>query len=147
MEPSVRTSDKYIWSLLLSAWMIAMVSTLGALFIGEIMGQTPCSLCWYQRSFMFPLAIMLMVASFNSDGGGVWRYALPIAVVGWAIALYHNLLYFDVIEKAIVPCGQGPSCSGAEMTLFGSVPIPLLSLGAFTVISVLMVFVQKRWTE
>ena len=60
---------------------------------------------------------------------------------------YHNLLYFDLIEQAIVPCGQGPSCSGAGMTLFGAVPIPLLSLGAFTAIVLLMLLLQKRLTK
>ena len=41
---------------------ILTASALGALFIGEVMGQTPCVLCWYQRAFSFPLAIVLAVA-------------------------------------------------------------------------------------
>ncbi len=147
MRTNASTSDRGGWLLLLSAWMIAVVSTLGALFIGEVMGQAPCSLCWYQRAFMFPLAIILMIASFVVDGHGVWRYALPVAAVGWAIALYHNLLYFDLIEQAIVPCGQGPSCSGSEMTLFETVPIPSLSLFAFTAIVLLMLPLRKRPTQ
>lgn len=30
---------------LIGAWLIALVSTLGALFLGEVMGRTPCVLC------------------------------------------------------------------------------------------------------
>ena len=146
MEMCSETSDRHLWWFLLGAWLVAAVASLGALFIGEVMGQTPCSLCWHQRAFMFPLAVMLLVASFVTDGSGVWRYALPVACVGWAIALYHNLLYFDLIESAIVPCGQGPSCSGATMLLLGSVPIPLLSFGAFSAIMLLLMLVQKRTT-
>ncbi len=142
MEVHETASDRRAWLFLMAAWFIATVATLGALFIGEVMGQAPCSLCWHQRAFMFPLAIILLVASFIPDGSGVWRYALPVAAIGWAIALYHNLLYFDLIEQAIVPCGQGPSCSGAGMTLFGAVPIPLLSLGAFTAIVLLERFLS-----
>ena len=147
MEMRSGTSDRQTWWLLLGAWLVAAVASLGALFIGEVMGQTPCTLCWHQRAFMFPLAVVLLVASFVTDGSGVWRYALPVACLGWAIALYHNLLYFDLIESAIVPCGQGPSCSGETMLLLGSVPIPLLSLGAFSAIMLLLLLVQRRPTS
>lgn len=80
------------------AWGIALVSTLAALFIGEVMGKTPCVLCWFQRAFMFPLVVILAVGCYTSDFG-VWRYALPVTVVGWLIALYHSLLYFGAIPE------------------------------------------------
>ena len=35
------------------AWIIALISSLAVLFIGEVLGQTPCILCWFQRAFMF----------------------------------------------------------------------------------------------
>ncbi|WP_288254060.1 disulfide bond formation protein B [uncultured Hydrogenophaga sp.] len=55
------------WAWLFAAWGVALAATLGALFIGEIMGMTPCLLCWYQRIFMFPLAIVLGIAAFAND--------------------------------------------------------------------------------
>ena len=56
-----RASD--LWPMLFAAWLIALVSTLAALFIGEVMGQAPCVLCWFQRAFMFPLAVILLIAA------------------------------------------------------------------------------------
>ena len=50
------------------AWLVALASTLGALFIGEVLGQTPCVLCWFQRAFMFPLAIVLGLGLWWRDG-------------------------------------------------------------------------------
>lgn len=131
------------WLLLLCAWLLALVATLGVLFVGEVMGQAPCNLCWFQRAFMFPLVPMLAVACFLSDGL-VWRYALPVAVLGWLVALYHNLLNFRVIPEAIKPCGMGPSCSGSDMMVLGSVPLPLLSLGVFSLIIALLLIVRRR---
>ncbi len=131
------------WTLLLLAWVVALLATLAALFIGEVMGRTPCVLCWYQRISMFPLALILAVACYTSDTG-VWRYALPLAASGWLIALYHCLLYFGVIPDSIKPCGAGPSCSSAEMTILGDIPLPLLSLLAFTLISVLLMLIRRR---
>jgi len=107
------------WNLLLLTWLFALVSTLSALFIGEVMGQAPCVLCWFQRAFMFPLAVILAIASYRSDFT-VWRYALPLTVIGAALAFVHTLLYAGLIPQPIQPCtATGPSCSGAGMTLFG----------------------------
>jgi disulfide bond formation protein DsbB len=124
--------------LLLGAWLIALVATLAALFIGEVMGQAPCNLCWFQRAFMFPLAVILAIACITSDSG-VWRYAVPLAACGWLVALYHTSLYLEMIPAALEPCGSGPSCSSANMLIAGGVPIPLLSLGAFSAIIGLLV--------
>lgn len=131
-------------NILLAAWLIALIATLSALFIGEIMGQTPCLLCWYQRIFMFPLAIILGVGSYLSDAK-IWRYALPLAAIGALIALYHTLLYIGVIPEGITPCTRtGPSCASADMTVFGSVPLPLLSLTAFSAIAGLLITTARR---
>lgn len=120
------------------------MATLSALFIGEVMGQVPCVLCWYQRIFMFPLAILLAIACYRSDGSA-WRYALPLAGIGWLIAVYHCLVYFGLISEALVPCSTtGPSCASAEMTVLGGVPIPLLSLAAFTIVAAALSLIARR---
>jgi disulfide bond formation protein DsbB len=94
---------------------------------------------------MFPLAVMLAVASFFADAR-VWRYALPIAMFGWLIAAYHMLLYAGIIPAALEPCGDGPSCSSANMRVLGFVPIPLLSLAAFSAIAALLEIIRRRST-
>ncbi|NBJ09469.1 disulfide bond formation protein B [Microvirga sp. SYSU G3D207] len=136
------TSGRHAWAYLFAAWIIALAATFGALFIGEVMGQTPCSLCWHQRVFMFPLAVILAVATFREDPD-VWRYALPIAGLGWLVAAFHSLLYAGIIPEAIKPCGQGPSCSSADMTVL-DLPLPYLSLAAFTAIAVLLIPASRK---
>ncbi len=120
------------------AWLIALASTLSALFIGEVMGRTPCILCWYQRIAMFPLALMLGIAVYLMDMT-VRRYALPIAVVGGLVALWHSLLFVGIIPEAVQPCTRdGPSCSDEGQVLFGFVPLPYLSATAFITIILLL---------
>ena len=135
-------SDGHAWACLFAAWMVALAATFGALFIGEVMGQTPCNLCWHQRVFMFPLAVILAVATFREDLA-IWRYALPIAALGWLVAAFHSLLYSGVIPEAIKPCGQGPSCSSAAMTILG-LPLPYISLAAFTAVAVLLLPASRK---
>ena len=83
------------------------------------------------------LAVILAIASFRSDAG-IRPYATVLAGLGWAVAAYHGLLYAGVIPAGIEPCGAGPSCSGGGMTVLGTIPIPYLSIAAFTAILLLL---------
>ena len=128
---------------LFAAWLIALLATAGALFIGEVMGKTPCVLCWYQRIAMFPLALILGIGLLEADGRSI-RYALPLALAGAGIALYHCLIFWGVISEALTPCGKGSSCADADVQVAGFVPIPLLSLIAFTAIVALLWFAKSK---
>jgi disulfide bond formation protein DsbB len=130
------------WRLLFLAFAVALASSLTVLFVGEVMGQVPCNLCWFQRAFMFPLAIVLAVAAFRSDAA-VWMYALPLAAGGWLVAGFHTLLYAGIVPQAIEPCGPGPSCSSVGMTL-GGLPLPALSLSSFTAIIACLLLARGR---
>lgn len=103
----------------------------------------PCTLCWYQRIAMFPLALVLGVGAFRSDRT-VWQYALPLSLTGLAFGIYHSLLLLGVIPAPIVPCqANGPSCSGDAM-LIGGIPIPYLSAAAFAAISLLLFPIVRK---
>ncbi len=133
------------WFWIMAAWALALVSTLGALFIGEVMGMTPCLLCWYQRIFMFPLALILGMAAFAEDRRGA-VYALPLALGGAAMAGYHSALIAGWVPKWWVPCGTGPSCSEQSLEILGGIQIPGLSLAAFVAI-VILLFAYLRKTR
>lgn len=125
------------WTFIFASWLIATVSTAGSLFFSEVMDLVPCELCWYQRIFMFPLAVILLVGLHPLDVRVV-RYALPLAVIGLLFTVYHAFLFYGLIPENLRPCSQGVSCSDASMVLFGFLPIPLLSLAAFAAIVVLL---------
>ena len=128
---------------LFAAWGVALASSLAVLFIGEVLGQAPCTLCWFQRAFMFPLAVILGVAFLAGDDGA-WRYGLPLAGVGLAIAAWHTLLYVGVLPEAVRPCAaSGPSCTGDAMLVLGF-PIPFLALLSFGTIIALLLQLRRR---
>lgn len=130
------------WTILFVCWLLVTGATLGSLFLSEIMELPPCSLCWYQRIFMFPLVIILLVGLFPVDVKVV-RYALPLALGGSVVALYHTLLQVGIIPESAAPCRQGVSCSNAYLDLFGFVSIPMLSLLAFSTVAVLLVVLKR----
>ena len=124
-------------TLIFTAWLIATVAALGALFMSEVMGLAPCVLCWWQRIFMFPLVLILALGLFPFDPK-VTRYALPLAVMGLGLAVFHVLLTVGIIPEALAPCRQGIPCKTIQIEWFGFVTIPLLSLFAFLTITGLL---------
>ena len=131
------------WALLFAAWLLAAVAMAGSLFFSYIMGFAPCVLCWYQRICLFPLVLILARGLFPFDRGVV-KYALPLAVVGWLIAAYHNLIYFGIVPENLSPCSQGVSCSEEYVKLLGFLSIPLMALLALSAITALLVLLQRR---
>lgn len=135
--------DNSNWTILFICWMIASISTLGSLFFSEIMKFPPCVLCWYQRICLFPLVLILLTGLFSFDKSVV-KFALPLAIAGWFIAFYHNLLYSGIIPESIQPCGKGVSCTEDYINLFGILTIPMLSLIAFSTIVILLFILKRR---
>jgi disulfide bond formation protein DsbB len=135
--------DRSGWSLLFACWLLAATATTGSLFFSSVMDLTPCLLCWYQRIALFPLVLILAVGLFPFDARVV-RYAIPLALAGWVVAGYHNLVYLGVIPENLQPCSQGVSCSERNLNLFGFVSIPLLSLVAFSTIIALLLVLRRR---
>jgi len=134
------------WVIVFICWIVASVSTLGSLFFSEIMELAPCALCWYQRIFMFPLVIILLLGLFPFDKN-IIRYALPLAIIGWGFAFYHYLLYSGIIPESIQPCSQGVSCSETYLDLFGFLTIPMLSLISFSIIIGFLLILRRRRSQ
>lgn len=136
-----RSSTGWVW--LSGAWAVALVSTFAAIFIGEVMGMTPCQLCWYQRILMFPLAVILGMAAFGNDRRGA-IYSMPLAMGGVAVAGYHTALVAGWVPQWWIPCGAGPSCSDQKLVILGNIQIPWLSLLAFSAIVALLLFYLRK---
>ena len=131
------------WMLLFGAWLITAAASAGSLFFSEVMEFAPCSLCWYQRIFMYPLVLVLGIGLFPVDRSSV-RYGLPLAVGGWLVAAYHTLLYEGVVPETMSPCRQGVSCKEEYIEVLGFLSIPALSLVAFTVVLALLWALRVR---
>jgi disulfide bond formation protein DsbB len=139
-------NESTAWMLVFTAWLIASAAALGALFFSEIMQLPPCTLCWYQRIFMFPLVLILPVGLFPFDPK-VIRYALPLAVIGWLVAAFQMLLVAGIVPEKLEPCTQGVPCSETVIEWFGFVTIPLLSVAAFASIIALLVLTHFRGSK
>src|SRR6476619_4106847 len=73
-----------------AAWVVALLATLGSLYFSEIAKFTPCTLCWYQRIAMYPLVVLLGVATFRRRPSITG--AAVLVTIGAIIAAYHVAL-------------------------------------------------------
>ena len=126
------------------AWFIALVAMCGSLFFSNVLGFAPCILCWYQRVALYPLVFILGAGIIYKDAK-VYRYVLPLTIVGGLISVYHNLLYYGFISEKFAPCVSGVSCTTRYVQWFGFISIPLLSLAALVTITILMFIYKKAY--
>ncbi len=131
------------WMLIFFSWLIALVSTLTSLFFSEVMELVPCVLCWYQRILIFPLALLLLLGLFPLDKN-IIKYSLPFSILGLLFTVYHLFLFYGFIPEDLKPCTQGIPCDDDSMILFGFLPIPWLSLLAFSGITILLLLARPR---
>ncbi len=125
------------------AFLTSLIATLGSLFFSEIMNFIPCSLCWYQRIFMYPLVFLFVINLLFPDDK-IFKYAFPLVLVGWVISIYHNLLMFKIIPEKLSPCVQGVPCSVDYINWLGFITIPLLSFFAYTIILILLIILKRN---
>jgi disulfide bond formation protein DsbB len=125
------------------AWSIALVATVGSLFFSEIMELPPCVLCWYQRIAMYPLVLIIGTGIVLHDVR-LKIYALPLCLIGLAISVYHNLLYYGIIPESITPCTEGISCTSRQIEWLGFITIPLMALTAFVGIAICLIVYRKK---
>ncbi len=122
------------------AWGVALIATAGSLYFSEVAHFIPCSLCWYQRIAMYPLVFVLGVGMIRGEAS-VWRYGLPLAVVGLGIALYHIAIqWMPSLDVGV--CAAGVPCSGRYLAVFGFISIPTLAATAFFLIGSLLLLLR-----
>ena len=130
-------------SIVILCFLVASVATLGSLFFSEVMHFVPCSMCWYQRIFIYPLVLIFLVNLLYPDDK-VFKYAIVLVVTGLLFSIYHNLLMFDIIPESVVPCVSGVPCSTVYINWFGFITIPLLSLMAYLILFILLILDKRK---
>ncbi|GAQ19623.1 thiol-disulfide oxidoreductase C [Oceanobacillus picturae] len=133
-------------NLLLLIWAQAFIALAGSLFFSEVMGYTPCELCWIQRILMYPLVIIYGVAAFKKQVS-IALPGLTLSGIGMFVSLYHYLVQkLPALQEAGDGCGLVP-CNVAYVNYFGFITIPFLAGIAFIVIFVLHLLLIKEIKE
>ncbi len=122
------------------ATAIATTATLGSLLLSEVAGYLPCTLCWYQRIAMYPLVVILGVATARGDRQ-VWRTVLPLTAIGAAIAAWHIVIENNPALGG--PCDDTAPCTIIWVEELGFLTLPTMALIAFVAIAVLSLAARR----
>jgi len=111
------------------AAMITTTAMVGSLYFSEIVNYKPCRLCWFQRSAMYPLAILLVAANFKK-----FKFtkivAVVLALVGGSVSTYHWFLErFPDLDAGV--CDAKLPCSVVWFENFGFVTLSFMAFTAF----------------
>jgi disulfide bond formation protein DsbB len=126
--PELIVSNRGVWTY--GAWLVAIAATVGSLYFSEVRQFVPCTLCWWQRIFMYPLVVVLGVATFRQDTRSGARRCRS----RWSASprpTYHYLLQKVPAIAPPASCALGVPCNVQYINWFGFVTIPFLALVAF----------------
>lgn len=121
------------------ACVLATTAMASSLYLSEIVGLLPCSLCWYQRFAMYPLVLVLGVGAVTGEAR-VWRVGLPLSLIGLAISIYHVSIQWQP-SLDVGACNSGAPCTGRYVAVFGFISIPTMAGSVFLAITGLLLLV------
>jgi len=124
------------------AAVVALVCTLGSLYLSERAHFPPCRLCWFQRIAMYPLVVVLGLAAFRRDRGAR-IYGIALASIGAAISCWHLLVErYPTLEGD--SCDPLNPCSIIWVQRFGYLTIPAMALSGFALIIALCAIARPK---
>ena len=106
----------------------------GSLYFSERAGYIPCELCWFQRIAMYPLAIIMPIATWQRDRRAL-RYSLALSLIGATISAYHVQLQLFPEQSSF--CEVSNPCTAEWVQAFGWMTIPQMAGLTFLLIATL----------
>lgn len=117
--------------------LVASTATLGSLYMSNILGWTPCKLCWFQRIFMYPV-VLLSAVGIYLDKDNLRDYVMPLVLVGIPIAFYHSVIQ-RIEQFSSAGCSiTAVSCETQYTFHYGYITIPVMALTAFIAIGIIL---------
>lgn len=107
----------------------------------------PCPLCYWQRVFLYPQAVLFALGIVRRASGEVRRIlvesSLVLSCIGLGIALYHHAL--QMLPGSGLPCPADGSVSCAQIFYleFGFLTYPLMAAVLFSFLIILMLSVRR----
>ncbi|HTR18684.1 MAG TPA: disulfide bond formation protein B [Candidatus Paceibacterota bacterium] len=129
---------------LLAIFILSALSIAGTLFMQYAGALPPCVLCWWQRIFMYPIAIISLIAFIkNAKLSDIADYVLALSFLGALVALYQHLLQV-LPQGSLIPCDATNDCAVRSVFYFNFVTIPWMALTVFAAVF-LIAFIGRRY--
>lgn len=122
--------DIYLNNYLFVSLFFSLSAFLGSLFYSVVIGFQPCSLCYWQRIFMYPMLFISALSLIRKEKLDS-SYLLLLSGIGGLISMYHVFLQFTPNPLPCSVSGQGVSCADNWVLEYGYITIPGMALTCF----------------
>ncbi|MBP9821339.1 MAG: disulfide bond formation protein B [Candidatus Pacebacteria bacterium] len=122
-ETTQRMIQKYfLWDGLL----LALAGLVGSLIYSNFFGFPPCTLCWWQRIFLYPQIILFSIGLWGrGDKRTIALSSSILSGLGLLVSIYQYLLQMGLFENSTV-CIGGTACASIDAIAFGFITIPMM---------------------
>ncbi|MBK5289652.1 MAG: disulfide bond formation protein B [Acidimicrobiia bacterium] len=118
--------------------LVAGVATAGSLYLSEGGHLVPCRLCWYQRTMMYPLAVILILAAIRKDWS-IRPYGIALSLIGATVSTWHVLIEWNPGLEGSSSCDPTNPCSALPLNrYFHYLSIPTMAGSAFLLIATVL---------
>ncbi len=118
------------------AWILSLIGTLGSLSTPLFYGHAPCSLCWYQRIFLFPLTWILGAILYQNQLTAI-RLILALPLFGALVSGYQIV---SGLIQDLDSCSGSCSLAEGYGILFW---MPILSFCNFLIIFIFLFYARQ----
>jgi hypothetical protein len=123
-------------------FLVAFGALAGSLYYSNVVGYEPCTLCWWQRIFIYPQLIIFTIGYWRKDKNA-FNYTLALSVIGGVIALYHSYIQYG--GSPLFECGvDAVSCAQRFVFAFDYITIPLMSLTTLATLGFISYIGKKK---
>ena len=136
-------TEKHVVSLLFA---VSLVAVIGSLSYSEIIGFVPCDLCWIQRMFMYPQAILAFIGLVKKEKSIV-SYLFVLSIIGGFVALYHSLIHWRLISGSFLACTSSLTapCAKVYVLEYGYITIPFMAFSMFVyLIAITLIYYKSK---
>ncbi|OGG59514.1 hypothetical protein A3C89_00970 [Candidatus Kaiserbacteria bacterium RIFCSPHIGHO2_02_FULL_50_50] len=126
---------------------LTLSGTAMSLFYSEVLGFIPCALCWLQRVFLYPQALMAAGSAWWKDSAMLPRYGILLSIAGLLVSLYQYV--YQMLPQGSLPCPASGTidCLDKVINEFGFMTFPLVSAITFVFLIVLYILFSKTRTS
>ena len=131
----------------IGAWLgfvVTFGATVASLYISEVIGDKPCTLCWYQRIAIYPLVVVCGVAALRRDAAvrfTVW----PLAAIGASISTWHYI-HERLPDSVGASCDAVAPCSILWIWKLHYISIPMMAFTTMALVATLVSMAPRAAT-
>ena len=126
-------------------FLFSLFSTLMTLAYSEIFLQEPCSLCWFQRVFMYGILLLSSVAILQkTDPRYQVNNILVFSFFGAVVSLYQHIMQIVAIYGTKLPCpSTSVDCSTLTLYEYNHITFPWMAFVLF-VFFIVVILLQRK---